>query len=200
MLPLWRAKPLLAGEDRDTLGWLPLQASGLEAATEPAIYLGQDGGAPRFALDLSAWAPPTPEAPLDGFLDTTEQVHPAFPSGADFAELRACMTRLTPREAELAATARALVAWHPAPVLRLLRRCHGAAQAGWQRDCAACGAAHFPRTDPVVIMLITHGNRCWSAASPGWPQGMYSLLAGFVEPGETVEAAVRREVFGGSRH
>ena len=66
---------------------------------------------------------------------------------------------------------------------------------GWQRDCAACGSHHFPRTDPVVIMLITNGNNVLMGRSPGWPEGMYSLLAGFIEPGETMEAAVRREVF-----
>jgi NAD+ diphosphatase len=69
------------------------------------------------------------------------------------------------------------------------------AMSGWQRDCPACGAHHFPRTDPVVIMLITHGNAVLLGRSPGWPEGMYSLLAGFVEPGETLEAAVRREVY-----
>jgi len=67
--------------------------------------------------------------------------------------------------------------------------------AGWQRTCPACGAHHFPRTDPVVIMLVTRGNSVLIGRSPGWPAGMYSLLAGFVEPGETLEAAVRREVF-----
>jgi len=67
--------------------------------------------------------------------------------------------------------------------------------AGWQRNCPACGAHHFPRTDPVVIMLVTRGNSVLIGRSPGWPDGMYSLLAGFVEPGETLEAAVRREVF-----
>ena len=66
--------------------------------------------------------------------------------------------------------------------------------AGWQRNCPACGTSHFPRTDPVVIMLITHGNSVLMGRSPGWPEGMYSLLAGFDEPGETLEAAVRREV------
>ena len=66
--------------------------------------------------------------------------------------------------------------------------------AGWQRNCPSCGAQHFPRTDPVVIMLVTHGNRALLGRSPGWPEGMYSCLAGFVEPGETLEAAVRREV------
>ena len=68
-------------------------------------------------------------------------------------------------------------------------------QAGWQRRCPSCKAGHFPRTDPVVIMLITRGNSVLVGRSPGWPEGMYSLLAGFVEPGETLEAAVRREVF-----
>lgn len=68
-------------------------------------------------------------------------------------------------------------------------------QAGWQRACPSCGAQHFPRTDPVVIMLITHGNSVLMGRSPHWPEGMFSLLAGFVEPGETIEAAVRREVW-----
>jgi NAD+ diphosphatase len=66
---------------------------------------------------------------------------------------------------------------------------------GWQRECDTCGALHFPRTDPVVIMLITHGNSVLMGRSPGWPDGMYSLLAGFIDAGETMEAAVRREVF-----
>ena len=67
-------------------------------------------------------------------------------------------------------------------------------EGGWQRKCPACGAHHFPRTDPVVIMLITNGNSVLMGRSPQWPEAMYSLLAGFVEPGETIEAAVRREV------
>ena len=67
-------------------------------------------------------------------------------------------------------------------------------QAGWRRRCTSCGGMHFPRTDPVVIMLITHGNAVLLGRSPGWPEGMYSLLAGFVEPGESLEAAVRRQV------
>jgi len=67
--------------------------------------------------------------------------------------------------------------------------------AGWQRTCDACGTHHFPRTDPVAIMLVTHGDDVLLGRSPGWPVGMYSCLAGFVEPGEPIEAAVRREVF-----
>ena len=64
---------------------------------------------------------------------------------------------------------------------------------GVKRICPACKAEHFPRTDPVAIMLITDGERCLMGRSPHFPPGMYSTLAGFVEPGETIENAVRRE-------
>ena len=66
--------------------------------------------------------------------------------------------------------------------------------AGWKRECAACKAQHFPRTDPVVIMLATHGDRCLLGRQARVAPGMYSALAGFLEPGETIEDAVRREV------
>lgn len=195
VLPLWRGKPLHAG--RGLLGWLGMAQPGLEAAAEPAIFLGLDEAGPRFALDLSAWVPAElPEGALDRFVDTSEQVHPDFPEGHRFAELRGSMTRLSARDAELAATARALVMWHARH--RFCANCGAPtapAKAGWQRECPACGAAHFPRTDPVVIMAVTHGNDMLVGRSAGWPEGMYSLLAGFIEPGETVEAAVRREVF-----
>jgi NAD+ diphosphatase len=105
------------------------------------------------------------------------------------------MSRLSPRDAELAVTAKALYGWHDTH--RHCARCGDTsvmAMAGWKRRCPTCGAQHFPRTDPVVIMLILHGNSVLLGRSPGWPEGMYSLLAGFVEPGETIEAAVRREV------
>ena len=66
--------------------------------------------------------------------------------------------------------------------------------AGWRRDCPVCKAIYFPRTDPVVIMLAVNGAACLLGRQPRFPKGMYSALAGFVEPGETIEAAVRREV------
>ena len=68
------------------------------------------------------------------------------------------------------------------------------ASAGWKRHCVACHAQHFPRTDPVVIMLVLDGERCLVGRQSRFNPGMYSALAGFVEPGETIEAAVRREV------
>jgi NAD+ diphosphatase len=67
--------------------------------------------------------------------------------------------------------------------------------AGWQRVCDNCGTRHFPRVDPVVIMLVIDGERCLLGRQPQFAAGMYSSLAGFVEPGETIEDAVRREVF-----
>jgi len=103
--------------------------------------------------------------------------------------------QVNPADAAMASTARALLNWH-----RSHGFCSGCGarteilQGGWQRQCPACDAAHFPRTDPVVLMLVLRGNRLLLGRSPGWPEGMYSALAGFVEPGETLEAAVRREV------
>jgi NAD+ diphosphatase len=68
-------------------------------------------------------------------------------------------------------------------------------EGGWKRECPNCKAEHFPRTDPVVIMLVTHGDKCLLGRAPRFPPGMYSCLAGFVEAAETIEDAVRREVF-----
>ena len=192
VLPIWRGKPLVAG---DRLAWVPADHPVLAGAAPP-IFLGMDADTPRFAADLSDWVPdPGADAPEAGFFDRTVQQHPALPGEAGFAELRGVMSLLAPREAELVATGKALLQWH---------RTHGfcsacgvrsdMAQGGWQRSCPACGAQHFPRTDPVVIMLVTRGNSVLLGRSPGWPEGMFSLLAGFVEPGETIEAAVRREV------
>lgn len=190
---MWRGKPLWLG---DTLVRVPLDHAIMADASNDMVLLGCEGDAPVFAADLSGWTPADLDAStLDGFHDLSEQEHPAV-SGGCFAELRAIMTRLTVRDAELAATAKAIMGWHLSH--RFCARCGAESQfamAGWQRDCGACGGHHFPRTDPVVIMLITHGNSVLVGRSPGWPERMYSLLAGFVEPGETLEAAVRREVF-----
>jgi NAD+ diphosphatase len=93
------------------------------------------------------------------------------------------------------AEAKALLTWHARH--RFCSVCGTASrivEAGWRRDCPACGALHFPRTDPVVIMLAVDGERCLLGRQARFPAGMWSCLAGFVEPGESIEAAVRREV------
>lgn len=189
----WRGKPALT--DADDLATVGADHPVLADAATPLLFLGRSDGTPCFAADISAWRPEDlDEGVMSAFLDPSEQHHPALP-GTRLAELRGIMTRLSRRDAELAATAKALFSWHDTH--GFCARCGAPSamrMAGWQRDCAACGAKHFPRTDPVVIMLVTHGNSVLLGRSPGWPDGMYSLLAGFVEPGETLENAVRREV------
>ena len=93
------------------------------------------------------------------------------------------------------AEAKALIGWHARH--RFCPNCGApteVAQGGWRRDCPACKVEHFPRTDPVVIMLALAGERCVLGRSPRFAPTMWSALAGFVEPGETIEEAVRREV------
>lgn len=197
VMPLWRGKPLFAGLRRDALGWLEFGHPTLAGPREPELFLGITEGGPRFACDISNWQPGDADPDqARAFFDPTEQFHPALPPDWPFAELRSGMAQLSVEDAELAAMARALFNWHATH--GYCARCGAVSQtvlAGWQRDCPACGARHFPRTDPVVIMLVTCGNAVLLGRSPAWPEKMYSLLAGFVEPGETVEAAVRREVF-----
>ena len=194
----WRGKPLVEGEgDALTLARLPLGHPILADLSEP-VFLGRENSdVGYFAYELRDWTPEgLDEAALREFFDRSEQTHPALEAGQRFVELRAVMTLLNARDAELAATGKAILGWHAT---------HGYCaacgeksaifMAGWQRICPSCNAHHFPRTDPVVIMLITRGNSVLVGRSPHWPEGMYSLLAGFIEPGETIEAAVRREVF-----
>jgi len=109
----------------------------------------------------------------------------------------AAMTGAAPHEElGILASAKSLLDWHARH--RFCANCGAPtapAQAGYRRDCTTCGAQHFPRTDPVVIMLIARGDRCLLGRQARCPPGMYACLAGFMEPGETIEAAVRRETF-----
>lgn len=200
-LIMWRGKPMVTGDDLGRLVLLPMShglvTHGPDGLIASDVFLGLHNGAPIFAIDISDWVPDDLDpAAIGGFVDRTEQRHPSVPEDHVFAELRRIMTRLNARDAELAATAKAIIGWHATH--RFCAKCGSpsdVSHGGWQRTCPACGAHHFPRTDPVVIMLITHGHSVLMGRSPGWPEGMFSLLAGFVEPGETLEAAVRREVF-----
>jgi NAD+ diphosphatase len=102
---------------------------------------------------------------------------------------------MSPEELSLCGQARALAQWHENA--RCCGHCGGTTlvkDGGWRRKCWACGLEWFPRTDPVVIMLITDGQRCLLAHEHRYADKMYSTLAGFIEPGEDIEHAVRREV------
>jgi NAD+ diphosphatase len=151
------------------LTWLPLSKA-VEGAE--LILLGFDDGIPHFAASLPSDKPaPARSMAVLGLVD-----------------------RLRQEQLGIYAAARAVVDWHarhrfcavsghPTEVFR----------AGWGRRCASCGAQHFPRTDPVVIMLVEHAGRALIGRQPSWPARRYSALAGFVEPGESIEEAVRRE-------
>jgi NAD+ diphosphatase len=195
VLPIWRGKPFVSGNEGRALETVPSDHPMLSHAIDGFVFLGMSDGDPWFAADISSWEPDDLDhSQLGQFLDPTEQIYPDMPDGTRFAELRAVMTLLSRRDAELVATAKAVQEWHKThPYCSRCGEKSDMTMSGWQRDCRSCGGKHFPRTDPVVIMLITHGNKVLMGRSPGWPEGMYSLLAGFVEPGETLENAVRRE-------
>lgn len=189
-LLLWRGKPLMRNEALHVV-----EGPGFAEVGHP-VLIGRRGEAALFARDVSALEVAGADDAVGAFQDPSRQTHPDLPEGTEFIELRQAMTRLTPLEAEIAATAKGVLEWH---------RTHGhcancgtptqPGKAGWMRGCAGCGRMHFPRTDPVVIMLITRGNRVLLGRSPAWPEGFFSCLAGFMEPGETLEAAVRRETW-----
>ncbi|EYD74515.1 NADH pyrophosphatase [Rubellimicrobium mesophilum DSM 19309] len=166
-------EPLVEGpEEAPRLARTPLAEA---PGTEP-VFLGREDGE-------GVWAAIAPGEEMAA-------------GGRRWVELRGVMAGLSPRDAELAVTAKAVLGWHLGHgFCAVCGTRSNVAMAGWRRDCPNCKSQHFPRTDPVVIMLITRGNDVLLGRSPGWPEGMHSLLAGFMEPGETVEAAVRREVW-----
>lgn len=192
-LALWRGRPLLAAGGEMALAWRELDDPLFSGAREPRVFLGLEDGVPCFACSIPDWEPDV--EPVEGFGATPMVAHPDLGSDLGFGDLRANMGRLDSGEAGTAAAAKGILGWHQSH--GFCANCGArseAADAGWRRTCPACGAQHFPRTDPVVIMMILSGNSVLLGRSPGWPEGMYSLLAGFMEPGESIEAAVRREV------
>jgi NAD+ diphosphatase len=155
------------------------EARALEGVREVA-FLGLVGGAPRFAVAIE------PDAAA------------ALKTGSTFevADLRAIAVRglVAAEHLPPLAEGKALLSWHARH--RFCPNCGSATQAveaGWRRDCPACKAQHFPRTDPVAIMLPVAGDRCVLGRSHRFQPGMWSCLAGYIEPGEAIEDAVRRE-------
>jgi NAD+ diphosphatase len=141
-----------------------------DSPSNPELFLGFDGKAPRFC----AIGPVVPDA------------RAAFP----------LMAILHPEDAPLFAAALSLSRWHGRH--RFCASCGHSTdivRGGWSRRCPACSAEHFPRVDPVVIMLAEHEDRLLLGRQPQYPPGRYSALAGFVEVGENLEAAVARELF-----
>ncbi|KWV95286.1 NAD(+) diphosphatase [Erythrobacter sp. AP23] len=161
----------------------------------PAI--GDDGG---LVWGTLADAPEDAELCFLG-LDDGKPCFAAVPPRGDASprmanpQLWSLMTTLRPDDLAIYGGARSLTDWHARH--RFCAQCGGdtsIAKGGWQRECSRCGASHFPRTDPVTIMLVEYDGRLMLGRGLGWPEGAFSALAGFVEPGENIEEAVNREV------
>jgi NAD+ diphosphatase len=170
---------LVALDDPTRVVRLPLSEADEYIDSEALILLGLDDAAPIFAVDLDPW--PDAEPPL--------------PDGTRVMPLREAGAALPRAEAGLSAYAVALLNWH-----RRHSYCANCGtltavvEGGLSRKCPNCGASHFPRTDPVVIMLVEHDDQLLLGRRSGWPADRYSTLAGFVSSGETPEEAVVREV------
>ncbi|MEO1328361.1 MAG: NAD(+) diphosphatase [Pseudomonadota bacterium] len=192
VLTLWRGKPpILFDQDGPRLAWAEPSAVDAAGFGAERVLLGRAvsenaaAGAGRFAVDLSTLEEP--------------EAAPLWTDPVKFIDLRSIGPDLPRAEAAITAEAKALIEWHGAHPR--CARCGAATRmaiGGWRRDCPECGAKHFPRTDPVVIMLATRTGpdgveRVLLGRQPGWPGNMHSLLAGYVEPGETIEEAALRE-------
>lgn len=189
----WRGKMLTT--EAFELAYLDLDHPALAGATP--VLLGLAEGQMIFALDLGDWDGAGQDlSELGGFSDRSVQVHDGFDPAFGFRELRAMMADMTPLEAHIAATACGVLRWHRA--YRFCPSCGGALEShklGWMRSCTSCQRPQFPRSDPVVIALVTHQDQVLLGRGLGFPEGLYSILAGFVEPGESIEQAAAREVF-----
>lgn len=173
----WKARLLAldglmpALDDEGLLAWGTLADAADDAEL---VFLGLDEGKACFAA-----VPPRGDA-------SPRMANP---------QLWSLMATMRPDDLALYGGARSIVDWHARH--RFCAQCGGdtsVAKGGWQRDCTSCGASHFPRTDPVTIMLVEHEGRLMLGRGLGWPEGRFSALAGFVEPGESIEEAVAREV------
>jgi len=180
---LWRGQNLMRKEADGAPRAAYLTRAELGALAREPVLLGLDNGRALFAVDLSR-----EEAPLAAF---------AASAPVEFTDLRRVGPLLPRAEGSLLAYARGISYWHARHLFCGLCGAPTLGQEGGHvRRCTnpACGTVHFPRTDPAVIMLVHDGERCLLGRKPEWPAGMHSTLAGFVEPGESLEEAVAREV------
>ncbi len=179
-MPVWQLRCLVAEAGGESgLALLDRHTSGFCGDVADLIFLGLYRDRPVFAFSVSG-----DQAP--------------FPDFGRFEDLRSLGTLLPADQANLAAHARALVVWHEATLY--CSHCGSAAlpdAGGNARVCSRsdCGKTLFPRVDPAIIVLVTDGERCLLGRQSSWPEDRYSTIAGFAEPGESLEDAVRREVY-----
>jgi NAD+ diphosphatase len=182
-IALWNGKPLVedAKSGGAQIAYLTADmARELAGGPERLLFMGLWKDVAVFAVDLEGATDPA-DGPLEGL--------------GRFDDLRTIALNLPPTDAAILATAKSMFEWR-----RRHRHCAACgeisevADGGWKRICPSCKAEHFPRTDPVVIMLPVHGEKCLLGRQAAWPKGMFSALAGFLEPGESIEEACAREL------
>ena len=185
-LPFWRTKSLVQ-DFTSTKSEISLlsheEISQFNRKDNEFIFLGSRNDTPYFLIDLSDIEDPSKYNSLSG--------------NRSFKDLREVGLSLSREEGGILAYSRALAQWHKTH--KFCGRCGGKTEsqsAGHVRRCSnpECGSEHFPRTDPAVIMLVSYGDKVCLARKNDWPKDRFSVLAGFVEPGETPEGAVIREV------
>jgi NAD+ diphosphatase len=183
-LAVWNGRPFVEKTKDGTwqIAYLPSRlVAELSGGDERLLFMGLWQDTAVFAVDLEGQANPADGGPLQGL--------------GEFSDLRAIALQLPGPDAAILATAKSMFEWR-----RRHRHCAACGEpsvpkdGGWKRQCPACEAEHFPRTDPVVIMLAHHGERCMLGRQEAWPKGMFSALAGFLEPGESIEEACAREL------
>jgi len=181
VLPLWRLNVLVTGAPVLKAAYItPETVQALSVPGAPLVFLGLDEETPYFALDVSK-------------SDDAPEVLAQY---GEFRELRAASLVLRRRDLAVLSQAKAMIDWHARH--GFCPRCGAKteiADAGSKRVCPLCAAEHFPRTDPAVIMLATCGERCLLARNVNWTADFYSCLAGFLEPGESIEEAAARELY-----
>ncbi len=187
VLPLFDLRvPIISQADRSGAQLRWMTQHDVQAIAKPAeyVFLGEEeSGAPVFTCNFQ---------PLQ-LVQATAALEELKP----LVDLRSLAMQGVLSEAELlvASQARAIMAWHA--VNRCCARCGGHIRShdgGWRRHCGACGLDTYPRMDPAVIMLVTRGGRCLLGREHRFPEKLYSTLAGYVEPGDDIEHAVRREI------
>jgi NAD+ diphosphatase len=184
-VPLWRLNPMLIPGREKTdpidVAWLTKPAiDSLNLDSPTTVFLGMRDGIAHFAVDISQARDPENSGPLAGL--------------GIFGDLRQTVANIDHQEAAILAQAKSMVDWHTRH--RFCANCGMQTkimEAGYKRLCKGCKSEHFPRTDPVVIMIATHNDRCLLGRQKSWPDKMYSALAGFVEPGESIEEAAARD-------
>jgi len=201
-VPVWRNQNLVIELDSGDPRAVLLESASIAAilgksaeerlSAGEVVFLGIIEGRAHFALDLSSV-----EAPLEMLRSPALAASGVEAATVRFADLRQIGGRIERREGALLALARAMMFWHSRH--RYCGLCGSptrSEEAGHMRRCTdpTCNTMHFPRTDPAVIMLVTRGDRALMGRSKNFVPGMYSTLAGFVEPGESLEDAVAREV------